>query len=124
MSVILKYTHDLGIVIQSGEDSWRLSCELLQRRLTSNHVTLFWKAFADTLDPLPRKQEVSKSARVCGRRERVARRPTRTRPERTARSVPRAPHRANRPPQTGPHRADVQLGLISAEQDRVMSLRE
>ncbi|CAH0698209.1 unnamed protein product [Spodoptera exigua] len=33
----------------------------------------------------------------------------RTRPERTARSVPRAPPRANRPPQTGPYRADVQL---------------
>ncbi|KAF9410453.1 hypothetical protein HW555_010455 [Spodoptera exigua] len=54
----------VGIVIQSGEDSWRLSCELLHRRLTSNHVTLFWKAFADTLDPLPRKQEPPKEKTI------------------------------------------------------------
>ncbi|CAD0251382.1 unnamed protein product [Spodoptera exigua] len=37
--------------------------------------------------------------------------PTRTRPERTARSVPRAPQKANGPPQqTGPYRADVKPG--------------
>ncbi|CAH0698181.1 unnamed protein product [Spodoptera exigua] len=49
--------------------------------------------------------------RVCRRRVRVARRPTSTSPERTARNVPRAPQRANRPPQTGPYRADVQPRL-------------
>uniref|UniRef100_A0A2H1WSI9 SFRICE_024294 n=1 Tax=Spodoptera frugiperda TaxID=7108 RepID=A0A2H1WSI9_SPOFR len=39
---------------------------------------------------------------ACGRRARVAHRPNRTRPERAARRVPRAPQRAIRPPQIGP----------------------
>ncbi|CAH0677549.1 unnamed protein product [Spodoptera exigua] len=43
--------------------------------------------------------------------QKVARRSTRTRPERTARNVLRAPQRANRPPQTGPYSADIQSGL-------------
>ncbi|CAH1640277.1 unnamed protein product [Spodoptera littoralis] len=45
---------------------------------------------------------------ACGRRAWVAPRPTRNRPERTARRVPRAPQRAIRPPQMGPNskRAD------------------
>ncbi|KAF9822472.1 hypothetical protein SFRURICE_006555 [Spodoptera frugiperda] len=44
---------------------------------------------------------------VCGRRVGIAHRPTRTRPVRTARRVPRAPQRASRPPQMGPSRADA-----------------
>uniref|UniRef100_A0A2H1W1T3 SFRICE_017780 n=1 Tax=Spodoptera frugiperda TaxID=7108 RepID=A0A2H1W1T3_SPOFR len=48
--------------------------------------------------------------RKCGStdaRVRVARRPTRSRPVRAARRVPRAPQRAIRPPQMGPSRADA-----------------
>ncbi|CAH0698859.1 unnamed protein product [Spodoptera exigua] len=49
--------------------------------------------------------------RVCGRRVRVARLPTRIRPECTVRSFPRPLQRAYRPPQTGPYSADDQLRL-------------
>ncbi|CAH0669404.1 unnamed protein product [Spodoptera exigua] len=74
------------------------------------------------LTPQPPQQVTLRASGIKGRSpatvsaglrpaRRAARGPTRTKPERTARSVPRAPQRANRPPQTRPYRADVQPGL-------------
>lgn len=33
---------------------WCLTCELLQRGMTKNHVTLFWHLYGDTMGPVSR----------------------------------------------------------------------
>ncbi|CAH0698430.1 unnamed protein product [Spodoptera exigua] len=64
------------------------------------------------LTPQPPQQATRRASGIKGRsparRVRAAHRSTRTRPERTARSAPRAPQRSNRPPQTGSYRTEVQ----------------
>ncbi|PZC87372.1 hypothetical protein B5X24_HaOG201608 [Helicoverpa armigera] len=53
----------IGMVVQTKEDLWCLTCKLQQHQLTTNHVTLFWKAYADTLNPLIKKEPVLKKER-------------------------------------------------------------
>uniref|UniRef100_A0A2A4JLD1 Uncharacterized protein n=1 Tax=Heliothis virescens TaxID=7102 RepID=A0A2A4JLD1_HELVI len=47
----------VGMVSQITEDFWCLTSELQQQHLTANHVTLFWQAYADTLNPIYNRKE-------------------------------------------------------------------
>uniref|UniRef100_A0A2H1WSY6 SFRICE_019997 n=1 Tax=Spodoptera frugiperda TaxID=7108 RepID=A0A2H1WSY6_SPOFR len=87
----------------------RYGCVLRMASLLPIHRTLELRIFVEQLHSLSISgnghivlQLSYYILRVCGRRARVARRPTRTRPVRAARCVPRAPQRAIRPPQMGP----------------------
>ncbi|KAI5640134.1 hypothetical protein NE865_07391 [Phthorimaea operculella] len=41
--------------IKRNVRQWRLSCEILRRGLTVNQVTLFWKIYCDTMQPIRRR---------------------------------------------------------------------
>ncbi|CAH2089281.1 unnamed protein product [Euphydryas editha] len=45
----------VGIVSRSSADTWSLSHVFQKRRLTRNHVSMFWKVYADTLRPIAKK---------------------------------------------------------------------
>ncbi|XP_045777764.1 uncharacterized protein LOC123875765 [Maniola jurtina] len=45
----------LGIVSEAPNETWRISCQLQNRMLTTNHVTMFWNLYADTLKPIKKK---------------------------------------------------------------------
>ncbi|KAJ2948665.1 hypothetical protein O0L34_g7920 [Tuta absoluta] len=41
--------------IKNNVRQWSLSCELMRRGLTMNQVTLFWKVFCDTMQPIRKR---------------------------------------------------------------------
>ncbi|XP_075981603.1 uncharacterized protein LOC142980156 [Anticarsia gemmatalis] len=53
----------VGLIIQVQAENWCLSCELEERALTADHVDVFWRAYGDTLKPIPRKPEMPKPER-------------------------------------------------------------
>ncbi|XP_069361581.1 uncharacterized protein [Maniola hyperantus] len=54
----------LGIVSEAPNETWRISCDLQSRMLTSNHVTLFWNLYADTLRPVTKKDTITHRPRT------------------------------------------------------------
>ncbi|CAK1542169.1 unnamed protein product [Leptosia nina] len=49
----------VGIVCQSSTDTWYLSCALERRKIKKTHVTLFWKVYSDTLQPISKRQNTT-----------------------------------------------------------------
>ncbi|XP_064073852.1 uncharacterized protein LOC135193794 [Vanessa tameamea] len=46
----------LGIVSRTSADTWGLGHVFQKRRPNKNHVTMFWKVYADTLKPIAKKE--------------------------------------------------------------------
>ncbi|XP_026740456.1 uncharacterized protein LOC113502896 isoform X2 [Trichoplusia ni] len=47
----------VGFVVQTNEDVWCLNSVLQRRKLAATHVSLFWQAYADTLNAFPFRKE-------------------------------------------------------------------
>ncbi|CAG4987157.1 unnamed protein product [Colias eurytheme] len=46
----------VGFICQMSNNSWSLACALQNRKLSKNHVTLFWKLYSDTMKPISKEQ--------------------------------------------------------------------
>ncbi|CAB3257272.1 unnamed protein product [Arctia plantaginis] len=58
-----------GIVIEPYEDNWCLTCALKDRQLSPNHVSLFWEAYLDNMNPLRCRKLQAKEVDSAGTEE-------------------------------------------------------